>query len=292
MPTTPASTSTPIDPALAARQSFVTASKGQTKSLYVFPSSLRAASASGSFYPFIAFAIKNKDKSPGPIINLPLPPGIQIGDNMNYSDIDLGQIGDVINKGIQAGVDKKGSRYLQAGAGVHGMAAATISKASTLSAGAAAAIAAKALSAVSDQSRNVLSYSTKMVLNPNTSVSFQSAGIRGTSFSFKLAARTKQDSDAIKAIVATFRQYMYPDGDNSGLILEFPGTWYISFQNGDGENQYIPGLYESYLASFSSTYNGSSNMLFKDGAPIEVDITAQFREVRALRRTDIVTLSH
>jgi hypothetical protein len=108
-------------------------------------------------------------------------------------------------------------------------------------------------------------------------------------------ARSAEDSDVISSIVDLFRENMYPEGSQNNLILEYPGTWYISFlraaSGSEQRNVWIPAIYESYLTSFSSTYNSTSNMFHEDDSPVEVDIAMSFQEVKALNRGQIEALN-
>jgi hypothetical protein len=217
-----------------------------------------------------------------------MPPGIEISDSMSYSTIDLGIIGDVISDTVKAATGKDSFKS-SLEASLSTFTDKTIGKIKSTNAAAAASIAAKYSGM--EGIANSINFGAKQIIAPNTNTTFQGSNIRSYPFRFKMVARNKAESDVVKQIVSSFRQYLYPKGND--LLLEFPGTWLISFVYGSNEsakNSYIPEPYRCYLTSFSSTYNSSNNMWHDDGAPVEVDIAMNFQEVKALNQSQITVL--
>lgn len=260
------------------------ASSGDLKSsIYAFPKELRG----DNNWPFVMFSTVDDKFS----CCLPIPQGIVFGDSATYSTINLGLIGqgvvgsiDEINK---AAGRKEGIGGL-VGAGVGGMAGNVVRTAGQMTAGAAASIAARNVLRMEDTA-NAIDFANKQIIAPNTNTNFQNVGIRSFAFTFKLVPKDKADTDSIKSILSGFREYIYPEGNLT--VIQYPPKWKIQFYNATGEeNQYMPKIYETYLTSFTSTYNSSSNMFHEDGSPIEVDTTMSFQETKALRRDEIKNL--
>jgi len=246
----------------------------------VFPESLRSKPV-----PFISFATRSSGSNIP--IYLPMPPGVTFGDNMSYSTLDLGIIGTIANETINQ-VASQNTIAGAVGAGVGGLVGSVVNKAKKLNAAAAASIIARNIPAASGIA-DVIDFSTKQVIAPNTNTSFQNSGIRQFNFTFKLVSKTKKEAVAIDKIVSNFRRGMYPKGND--IVLAYPSTWQIKFNNADGsENNFIPKIYSCYLTSLTSTFNGSTNLFHEDGSPIETDVSVSFQETKALTRDDIERL--
>jgi hypothetical protein len=104
-------------------------------------------------------------------------------------------------------------------------------------------------------------------------------------------SRTAQETKVIKTVRELFQTYMYPEGDD--LVFKYPPTWNIRFYDGFGNrNSYLPGIYDCYLTSFTTTVNASTNIFHEDGSPVEIDFQLGFQETKALSRKHIVNLTN
>lgn len=255
----------------------------------VFPSDLRQAPTPSGMYPYIAFSYFDNRNIPGDKVFLPLPPGLEISDSMNYSTIDLGLIGDV---GAKAIADAANASSLTEGikTGLSSLVKGATEKSKSARMTELALIAAK-YGPVTSNVEALVNFGARKILSPNTNTTFQGSNIRRYQFRFKMVAKNKGETETIKNIVNTFRTNLYPEGND--LSMEFPGTWYIRFcHKNQNKNPYLPGVWRCFMTDFSSAYNtGSANMWHEDGSPVEVDIAMAFQEVRALRRQDIETLN-
>lgn len=246
----------------------------------VFPETLRNKPV-----PFISFIARGIGATVP--ICLPMPPGVTFGDNMSYSTLDLGIIGTIANETINQ-VANQNTIAGAVGAGVGGLVGSVVNKAKKLNAAAAASIIARNIPA-SGNIADVIDFSSKQVIAPNTNTSFQNSGIRQFNFTFKLVSKTKKEAVVIDEIVSHFRRGMYPKGND--VVLAYPATWQIKFKNADNsENKFIPKIYSCYLTSLTSTFNGSTNLFHEDGSPIETDVSVSFQETKALTRDDIERL--
>lgn len=246
----------------------------------VFPETLRNKPV-----PFISFTTRSSGSNIP--IYLPMPPGVTFGDNMSYSTLDLGIIGTIANETIDQ-IASQNTIAGAVGAGVGGLVGSVVNKAKKLNAAAAASIIARNIPA-SGNIADVIDFSSKQVIAPNTNTSFQNSGIRQFNFTFKLVSKSKKEAVVIDEIANVFRRGMYPKGND--VVLAYPSTWEIKFNNADGsENTFIPKIYSCYLTSLTSTFNGSTNLFHEDGSPIETDVSVSFQETKALTRDDIERL--
>jgi hypothetical protein len=234
---------------------------------HVFPDSLKSQST----YPAIRFSVDGTAES----IYLPIPQGLSFGDNMNYSTIDLGIIGDTAKDAVDT--IRKGGLTVDS---VNKISGDIGSRFKSLDGAAAALIAAKALPVESEFVSSVVSLGARKILAPNTNALFQGSAIRQFGFQFKLVARTKAEAVTAKNIVDVFRKYMYPEGNTQ--ILSYPNTWQITFHLAT-----LPEIKQCFLTSLTTTYNSSTNAFYDDDAPLETDISVTFQETRALHRSDL-----
>lgn len=234
------------------------------KPRFIFPSEIEGQTER----PCIKFEAHERGGG-GKIIVLPSPPSIAFNDSADFNTIELGAIGGEIGKAIQSGSLEgaksiKGSQILD-------------------------------MIAQSTPAAELSSFARGVVKNPNTNVAFTGNKIRTFGFNFKLVAQTAKESEKIKDVHTTFREYTYAtSGSNaSNITLKFPPVWTIKFLDlgqQTGENKYIPRIYSCYLTQVESTFNSDANLFFNDSAPLQVDISLQFQETRLLTREDLVKM--
>ena len=255
-------------------------------------------------FPFVGFIARKGDIGERAIF-LPVPPGISFSDQMQYSSIDLGIIGNVAAAATKAATNLAGRLTAAgAGAGIGAMAGTLMNQAKSTNAAAIASLASKM--AGFDNVSNFIDFGSKQVVAPNTNTAFQNTGIRQFQFSFKMMPHDRSEANKITKIIKRFRENMYPMGND--LILTYPPIWNIYFYDvaqtellgadarqlkkgvvggGAGENTKLPGIHDCYLIAMSTVYNSGSNMFHEDGHPIETDIQLTFEETRALTLADI-----
>jgi len=246
---------------------------GTSSTTYCFPEELRS---DRSDWPYVRFKVID-----GPAICLPVPVGVIIADSAQYSAIDLGVLESAINvaeeiasSGTTGGIDRAKMAMSQVGRDLKGYSALALQIAGQ--------------KAGADRVAAALAISGKKIVAPRTNAIFQNMSIRGFGFAFKMIARSAKDSMAIKNIVDTFRNNAYPVSEGSGAVLNFPATWDIGFYDRDVENKFISKIKRCYLVALSTTYNSSTNLFHDDGAPVEVDVSIQFQEMKTLTRQDLM----
>ena len=259
------------------------------------PAHLASGETSGLVYPIdlrgqsnvniIEFTAHQKDDA-GPVklhhIFFPCPANISINDSATYNTVDLGTIGGAIGKAMQG---SDGSLSGIAGSLKDQMGAATDS----FKTGEIATAGAQKL-ILPDSLKAGMNLQSRTLLNPNTNTSFSGNAIRSFTFAFKMIAQSADEAEAVRKIHSKLRAFTYADSrsDSQSMLLAFPPTWTIRFLDGNGnENKFIPKIYSCYLVSIESSFNSTTNMFHRDGAPLEVDISVSYQETRTLTRTDI-----
>ena len=250
-----------------------------------FPANL--GTGGGNVFPFIQFVAKVKEEGNYSVF-LPIPSGLTFSDNMQYSSLDLGIMGNITSKAVGAAVNQS-NLFSGIGAGIGAGVGTIVNQIKSTNAAAALSIATKFVGA--DNLSNAIDFGARQVIAPNTNTAFQNSGVRQFQFSFKMMPTDQKEADTISQIVRLFRQNMYPEAND--LILTYPPVWNIKFFNGHEpkENTKLPGIHSCYLIAMSAVYNSSGNMFHADGHPVETDIQLTFEETRALTFNDIVKLS-
>ena len=181
-------------------------------------------------WPMISFSTKLDTKAARRIF-LPIPAGITFSDSMGYSSIDLGIIGKLASDAATEGFSAYSGGDYKAGIKAAGKAFTTgaLDRMKSLKAAEALSIGMRQLRM--DSVANIIDFSQKQVVAPNTNTAFNNIGVRSFAFSFKLMPRSKDEASTISAIVKTFRQNMYPKGTD--VILQYPPIWEIKFFDGD-----------------------------------------------------------
>ena len=246
--------------------------RSESQSMY-FPKSLSAGADQG--YPFIQFKIVDRIEPESVSIFLYQPPGFALNDGATYTNLDLGALQGAQEFGKELA---KGQSLSQSFNKADRQALALVGKesiASTL--GTDVAASGTAISALKKG----------IAINPYTRVAFEGVNIRTHEFSFKLVAESADETEMAKRIERTFRKFLYPKRVGS-IALQYPPMFDIKFFSNGKENPYMPKLKPAYLTSLSSTFNESTNAMFKDtGAPLEVSIVLSFQEERTMVRQDL-----
>ena len=228
-------------------------------SVLTFPKELE-----GQKRPSITFTQENT----GTQIRFPVPAGMTFSETASYGEEDLGAHGAAIANAFADG-DRPDPDSLPdkptKSTGIAGLLAAATPKSTGIGIGMGVSV------------------------NKHTTTEFGGVGTRSHSYNFKLVASSSEESTTISQIVKTFTEGLYPTKDVASLTLKYPEQWKIDFEH---VNAYIPPIFDCYLSSFSSTYNGAAHAWYEGGSPVEVDITLGFTETKARTRDDFTAANN
>jgi len=123
--------------------------------------------------------------------------------------------------------------------------------------------------------------------NPHIANIFQGVNFKTHSFDYKLIARSKKESDAIRDLIRNFKYHMAPSykaGFNDH-IFEYPSKFEIQMRAGD----YLFEFGESVLTNFSVNYTGEGGPAFfeQTNAPYAVTIDLSFTETSIVTKKEI-----
>lgn len=86
----------------------------------------------------------------------------------------------------------------------------------------------------------VMSKTARQIINPNLELLFNKPQLRPFIFTFKMAAREKEEAVAIKKIIKFFKQNMVPrvNSSDQALFLKAPYVFTIQYMNGKAKKQH------------------------------------------------------
>jgi len=213
--------------------------------------------------PYLHFKIMN-DK---PIsIFLPQPPGLSIEDGAAYGVVDLTL--------IEGGADAiksyvGGSDFNQSDA----TAGALLGK-----------DAFQGLFGVdTSMVGSAVALNKRIAVNKYQRATYETQNIRNFTFAFKFAAQNQDDTNRITLIENIFRKATYPRKVGN-IALQYPPVVEVEFKLGVDRNYAFPKIFRTQITSFNTTYNQSTNAFYKNGAPIEVDMSITLQEDTQLYR--------
>lgn len=243
---------------------------------------------------------------------LPIPASLQTGYNANYdSTSELGAAGNLAKAAAEAfertdrafvedlksAVEKANisNEDLKGTLGQMGMSVVEGTDISTLvgtilgqaAAGTAGAgIGAAAGAAAGNIGRGAL-VGLGVARNPHLANIFQGVNFKTHSFQYKLIARSKKESDAIRDLIRNFKYHMAPSykaGFNDH-IFEYPSKFEIQMRAGD----YLFEFGESVLTAFNVNYTGEGGPAFfeQTNAPYAVTIDLSFTETSIVTKKEI-----
>ena len=144
--------------------------------------------------------------------------------------------------------------------------------------------------AVGTAGAQVLSRTSGSVINPNLELLFNGPQLRPFQFTFKLSARSEDESKEIIKILNFFKRGMSPIKTQSNLFLKAPNTFKIQYlhlgQSGK-DHPYIGRIKECALQSVTTSYTPEGQYAtFSDGVMVSYQLTMQFQELEPVFNND------
>jgi hypothetical protein len=124
------------------------------------------------------------------------------------------------------------------------------------------------------------------VTNNRTEMKFESIDRRSFSFTFKMLPKDAQEARSIEEIVTLFRYHSMPEFEGSnalGRTMIIPSTFNIQYM-GTSAIHYIG---ECALESVNVKYGGERPQFFRDGQPVETELTLQFKELDLITKEEV-----
>lgn len=236
------------------------------------------------------------------LIKLYFPQAVQVNDQVQYENQNLGTTGAVglnalnsgasISEAIARGAMETGNSLMNLFGVGNNSGIASQSQAARLAAAKAASLGAvQAFTPAGAQA--ALGIALQVKVNPSTRSIFTGVTVRNFTFTYDFHASSQREADMINRIIKRFRTIMYPraipeQSYREGLPLgyEFPDLFEIEFKYNNSKIQ-MPQPLLCYLRDVSTSYNPGSMSFHSDGNPTHIQMSLSFQEFRALNQQDI-----
>jgi hypothetical protein len=215
------------------------------------------------------------------VVVLPIPNGISDSNTVNWNSGDMNAFDAFLaNTALATIKDGFGAGAQVVQSGLEGAS----NNAGELGGGLKSAFAGLAIGQGGAQ---ILQRTEGAILNPNMELLFNGPSLRPFTFSFKLASRSKEESEMIRKIIRFFKQGSAAQKSQSNLFLRAPHTFQIEYLHQGKPHNFLNQFKECALQSFGVSYTPEGQYAtFQDGAMVSYQITMQFQELEPIFNED------
>ena len=226
---------------------------------------------------------KNIQKT-GTFIGLYMPPSVNVSYAMDYSEGEIGIMGEAlfdVFKAYQDGTNSIDQAKETAGKFGQGLEKMGIGVIDTLIPGA----------------KDLYAIERGAIITPRTEMMFRGVGRRSFSFTFTFIPKDKKESQTVHDIVQQFKIGMTPSFTNSGSTREMtiPDVFSIKYMHINNDNSYINKIGKCFLKTMDVSYGGDKFVTYNPdpdsdmtGAPPQkTTITLAFQELEVLDRDNM-----
>ena len=214
----------------------------------------------------------------GTAIGLYMPPSVNVSYNMDYSEGEIGVMGEALYglfKDYQAGklgMDSINNAAGTVGTGLEKMGVGMIDK-------------------VIPGAKDLYAIEQGAIITPRTEMMFRGTGRRSFSFSFTFIPKSAEETQIVHKIIKEFKIGMSPTFKTSGSTREMtiPDVFSVQYMHINGPNNYINKIGKCYLKTMDVSYGGDKFVTYnadKEGAPPQkTTISLSFQELEIMDRT-------
>jgi hypothetical protein len=219
-------------------------------------------------------------KETGSTIGLYMPPAVNVKYNMDYSEGEIGVVGEALYglfKAYQDGTLSRESFNDAAGTGGQGLIKMGVGMIDKVIPGA----------------KDLVAIERGTIMTPRTEMMFRGIGRREFSFSFTFIPKSTQESKDVHNIVKEFKVGMTPTFKLAGSTREMtiPDVFSIQYMHITSQNNYINKIGKCYLKSMDVTYGGDKFVTYnaddKGAPPQRTTISLAFHELEVLDRANM-----
>jgi hypothetical protein len=224
-------------------------------------------------------------------IYLQMPESLVYNEQVDWQGSDLGIVGAAINgqfsAGAATGALANAGKILGGGAGVL---AGLIPGIGSGAAGIVGALLGSetGLSGAIESSFNIKA-------NPFKEQTFQGVPFRPFEFTFNFRPRNETEVEEVESIIRSFRAFSKPSFKEVGQTgtFQYPHEFQIDFltltnDNTYTRNQYIPKIKFCICKSVNTNWTGQGWKSFRDGAPVDIQLTLSFEETEIVTQGDVI----
>lgn len=217
--------------------------------------------------------------TPSKSIFLPLPSELTDENPVNYSDVNLESVGDLINLDAMTGLGAIALR--SSGDAIAGLGTATLTAAFGRTASKVTKLAGNVTGITGDKITSAIQQTVGLAPNPNPSVQFTGPTLREFQFSWVLYPRTPKESQNIDYLIRQLKSSALPSHtfSKSTAILNYPDLCQINFfpwdSNGSSNrwgwtDKSIIRIKKCFIKNVRVSYTEQGNPAFFHGTQLPV----------------------
>lgn len=236
-------------------------------------------------------------------IQLYMPPGVMIGDTVNYDTGGLGLGGaaalQTLNnaEGVKNSIKAALTETAKSLGGLFGMNRGGNMETARVAMARGVSMAGGVLS---QNLQNAANLGLQVKVNPNTRSIFNGVNVRNFSFSYDFYPTSRFEQEQVLQIIKRFRSEVYPRtipptrnlADAFPLGYKFPNLFEIQFKFGSNIIKHMPQPLYSFLRGVTTNYNPTSMGFHEDGHATHISMSLNFQEFRTLNREDVELRGH
>lgn len=124
-----------------------------------------------------------------------------------------------------------------------------------------------------------------MAFNPNLQLLFDGINFRDYQMAFTFTPYSKQEADTVAKIIEMFKKHSAPRlGTAGGMFFVPPSIFEPKFYFEGRENRKINRIAKSVITSVDVNYAPNGFSTYADGAPVQTQLTIQFKEIELITR--------
>jgi hypothetical protein len=125
-----------------------------------------------------------------------------------------------------------------------------------------------------------------IAFNPNLQLLFDGINFRDYQMAFTFTPYSKQEADTVAKIIEMFKKHSAPRLNNGGGGMFFipPSIFEPKFYFEGRENRKINRIAKSVITSVDVNYAPNGFSTYGDGAPVQTQLTIQFKEIELITR--------
>lgn len=125
-----------------------------------------------------------------------------------------------------------------------------------------------------------------LAVNPNQQVLFDGIPLRNYSMAFTFTPYSKQENVTVQKIIKTFKTHARPRTvtGSGGMLFIPPSVFQLEFLFNGKTNPNVSKVTESVITGLSVNYTPSGFSTHTDGAPVQIQLNIQFKELKLVDR--------
>ena len=270
--------------------SFDLTGKSSTKNLNVkvFPADLGLTGKNANYMQFSTFIMRGgvgsstsdiNFEGPHEFICLPIPSGIGATYEQGWDQTETNLVQSAVQMGVETAMNK-GSTITSA--------ADQISAQMKSAAGSGKAILGTVGKMIMGE--GAAQRASGRATFSNTYITYTGPAFRDFTYTFNLKPLAQSDSDTVQTIIQFFKVNSAPRqlAGNLMRIYELPKLFGISYHGRNGPMKHMNKIAKCALTNVGVVYGGDNFSVFSENsAPVQVDLTLQFKEVQLLAESDM-----